>query len=156
MKIVVEDLTPDGRLKQQYLDVVRYFDCALTELTSLVGVPVKVGSNFYCNGSSIISLTGAPMIVQKDVYCQHTKITSLQGIGKDYLQEIGRTLFLSDCTNLKSQLLGIMRVKKLKQIIFNSNKEVEDIFNRHLEGDRNLLDCKEELMNKGFKEFARL
>ena len=53
-------------------------------------------------------------------------------------------------------MLGLMLVKGLQEIEFNIKEEIEKIFNRHLKGERDILDCQEELITKRFKEYAKL
>ena len=53
-------------------------------------------------------------------------------------------------------MLGLMLVKGLQEIEFNIKEEIEKIFNRHLQGDKDILDCQEQLITEGFKEYAKL
>jgi hypothetical protein len=173
--ITDEDLV-NGELTKQYPDIEGYFDCSFTNITSLEFAPQYVEGHFSCVGTNIkslrfaphyvgasfsgsctdiTSLEFAPQYVGTYFYCVSTKITSLKGIGKDYLKEVG-FIILNDCHELKSNMLGLMLVKGLKGIEFDNNKEIEDIFNRHLSGERDILDCQEELITKGFKEYAKL
>ena len=141
--------------------VGRYFSCSSTNITSLEFAPQSVGGNsvggnFYCSGTNITSLEFAPQYVGSNFACFNTKITSLKGIGKDYLKEVKGFIILNDCHELKSNMLGLLLVKELKSIYFKVNGEIEKIFNRHLTGERDILDCQEELITKGFKEYAKL
>jgi hypothetical protein len=154
-KISNADLV-NGKLVKQYPDVTGYFDCSSTNITSLKGAPKEVYGTFDCAYTKITSLIGAPNLVAGGFYCYHTNITSLKGIGKDYLQEVGGVIHLNLCHNLTSHMLGIMRIKKLKKIYFDINIKVEAIFNKHLSSDRDIIACQEELMEAGFKEFAKL
>ena len=65
-------------------------------------------------------------------------------------------LFLFSCKNLKTHMLGILLIKDLKKISFSDNIEVQNIINKHLDGDRDILECQEELITNGLKEFAKL
>lgn len=64
--------------------------------------------------------------------------------------------------SIKSNILGIMLIKNLKNIEFmfktktNEYEEIENIINRHLKSDRDILECQEELIDKGFKQYAKL
>ncbi|MEK0326561.1 MAG: hypothetical protein QQN63_12750, partial [Nitrosopumilus sp.] len=46
-----------------------YFSCSDNKLTSLEGVPKRVGSGFLCYNSNLTSLKGAPKKVGRDFYC---------------------------------------------------------------------------------------
>jgi len=173
--ITDEDLV-NGKLTKQYPDIKGYFDCSDTNLISLKFVPQRVEDDFRCSRTRIISLEFAPQFVggyfscystkitslefaPKFVgsifNCSDTKITSLKGIGKDYLKEVKGIIYLNDCHELKSNMLGLLLVKGLQRIYFDNN-EIEEIFNRHLQGERDILDAQEELITKGFKEYAKL
>ena len=131
--ITDEDLV-NGKLTKQYPDIKVNFSCSHTKITSLEFAPQYVGGSFGCSD---------------------TKITSLKGIGKDYLKEVKGIIYLNDCHELKSSMLGLMLVKELQRIYFDNN-EIEEIFNRHLQGERDILDCQEQLITEGFKEYAKL
>ena len=131
--IIDEDLV-NGKLTKQYPDIKVNFSCSHTKITSLEFAPQYVGGSFGCSD---------------------TKITSLKGIGKDYLKEVKGIIYLNDCHELKSSMLGLMLVKELQRIYFDNN-EIEEIFNRHLQGERDILDCQEQLITEGFKEYAKL
>ena len=131
------------------------FSCDTTDITSLKFAPKHVGGNFNCGSTKITSLEFVPQSVGGSFGCSDTKITSLKGIGKDYLKEVRGEIYLNDCHELKSNMLGLMLVKGLLGIEFNNN-EIEEIFNRHLQGERDILDCQEELITNGFKEYAKL
>ena len=141
-------------------------------LTSLNGCPEKLN---YLNvaGNLLRDLEGGPLEcrtfgAESNPYLtsiQHApekvttfsiddcNLSSLSGIGRKYLKEC-EFLYIRN-NPFKSSLLGIMLVKELPRIYFD-NKEVQDIFNRHLKGDKDILDCQEELITKGFKEYAKL
>ena len=131
--ITDEDLV-NGKLKKQYPDINGYFDCSNRGIITLKFAPKYVGGYFNC---------------------YNTKITSLKGIGKDYLKEVKGIIYLNDCHELKSNMLGLLLVKGLQRIYFDNN-EIEEIFNRHLQGERDILDAQEELITEGFKEYAKL
>ena len=144
----------NGKLTKQYPDIEGYFDCSITNIISLEFVPQSVGRDFSCFGTKITTLEFAPQYVGRDCSCSNTKITSLKGIGKNYLKEVRGTIYLNFCTRLESNMLGLLLVKGLQRIYFDNN-EIEEIFNRHLQGERDILDCQEELITNGFKEYAK-
>jgi len=122
---------------------------------------IRIHGNFDCREcESLSSLENAPNIVDEDCdFANAMKLTSLEGIGKDYLLEIGGDLYLP--LHLKSNALGILRIKKLTHVINNSFaidslKRTVTIINKHLESGRNIWKCKEELIEAGLKEYAKL
>jgi hypothetical protein len=176
IKISDDDLV-NGKLAKQYPNIIGEFNCAFTGLTSLEGCPDDVGGNFFASSINITSLEGAPTIVGGHFGCSNTKIKSLkgapkkigshfscancqitllEGIGKDYLQEIKGNLYLDGCRQLSSHMLGIMNIKTLKKIFFDVNEQVQNIFNKHLSGDRDIFACQSELIEAGFKDYAKL
>ena len=167
----------NGKLTKQYPDIKGDFDCSdihlislefvpqyvggnfycyKTDITSLEFVPQSVGGYFYCSSTNITSLEFAPKFVGGFFNCSSTNITSLKGIGKNYLKEVKGYINLNFCSELKSNMLGLMLVKGLQEIEFSTNKQIEEIFNNHLEGEIDILDCQEELITKGYKEYAKL
>jgi len=153
--ITDEDLV-NGKLTKQYPDIKANFYCYKTDITSLEFVPQSVGRDFSCFGTKITTLEFAPQYVGRDCSCSNTKITSLKGIGKNYLKEVRGTIYLNFCTRLESNMLGLLLVKGLRFIEFSNNKPIKYIFNNHLDGERDILECQEELITKGFKEYAKL
>lgn len=69
-----------------------FFDCASTNITSLVGAPQMVGEGFYCHSLRITSLTGAPQSVGLVFDCSSTLITSLTGAP----QSVGGSFYCCD------------------------------------------------------------
>ena len=55
------------------------FDCSNNQLTTLQGVPEKVGGNFDCSHNQLITLQGAPEKVGGSFYCSYNQLTTLQG-----------------------------------------------------------------------------
>ena len=76
-KSIVNDLFEWGKVEG-------WFDCSeCPNLTSLEGVPKKVGGDFDCNGCPITTLKGAPEEVGKRFDCRFCpNLHSLDGIGK--------------------------------------------------------------------------
>jgi (2Fe-2S) ferredoxin len=55
-------------------------------------------------------------------------------------------------------MLCILLIKDLKIIHFKNidNEDAGVIIQRHLTGDRDILECQEELITNGLKEYAKL
>jgi hypothetical protein len=116
----------------------------------------------------------------------HSKILSLKGIDKNITDlSIGCCFsnikdLLVYCPNLLNLclyskpdhssnpgFLNLMKMKKLKGVdgAFSSShssgpktdfERACDIFNKHLEGERDIIDCQEELITSGLKNYAKL
>lgn len=139
------------------------FDCSHSEITTLNGAPSRVENNFYCNFTNITSLKGAPSYVGGYFHCAYTNIESLHNVHK-IIKYIGGRFILSN--TIKSHMLGIMYIKGLVGIelyeqhihpaFAQEHSQLETIFNKHLEGKRNVHDCQEELLEAGLGEFAKL
>jgi hypothetical protein len=78
------DVQGDVRIPEKYTEIpVQFrnvngdFFCNHTQLTSLKGSPVRVGSAFHCNHTQITSLQYAPQHVGSGFSCSNTGILSL-------------------------------------------------------------------------------
>jgi hypothetical protein len=56
---------------------------------------------------------------------------------------------------IQSSVLGLIIIKELKRVLMD-NKEVEEIINKHLSSERDILECQEELITNGYREYAKL
>ncbi|MBR2274146.1 MAG: PcfJ domain-containing protein [Alphaproteobacteria bacterium] len=69
--------------------VGRDFDCGRNQLTSLAGAPQKVGGHFKCSENQLTSLEGAPQKVGGGFVCVYNQLTSLAGapqeVGGDFV-----------------------------------------------------------------------
>ena len=64
----------------QFIKVSGDFNCStLNNLTSLKGVPIRVGRDFNCSYNNITSLKYCPKKVGRHFDCSFNKLTSLQG-----------------------------------------------------------------------------
>ena len=133
------------------------FYCSRTQIKSLEQGPSWVGGVFYCSETEIKSFEGAPSYVGGGVNCWNTNIASLHNIHKQ-IKHIGTQLYLSN--TVKSHILGVMLIKGLRGIKFHlgntEQKQVENIINKHLAGNRNVHDAQEELIEAGLAEYAKL
>jgi len=137
----------------------------LKNITTLVGYkhkgkPIagaKVLGNFNCYLTNISSLEGGPSYVGGDFICANTEIKSLHNIHKQ-IKHIGGAFSISN--TVKSHILGVMFIKGLQKIEFydgnTEQKQVENIINKHLAGNRNIHLAQEELLEAGLKEYAKL
>jgi hypothetical protein len=127
-------------------------------ITSLVGGPRFINDEMNCDVNKLTDLMGAPLLCKNLFSCRRNNITSLKGIGKDYLR---------DCEDLqisgeyiKSNILGLLIVKNLSYISGTGlgDETWARIVYPYLNNtkDRDIMECKEELMNAGFKDYAKL
>jgi hypothetical protein len=167
----------------QFPNKVGIFECNdLIELTSLENCPKEITLFFNCYNTSITSLEFCPKIIGSYVDSSYTKITSLdyaplkcngfyfndnnilhlKGIGRSYLKDC-EELALPD--TIKSNILGLCRVKNLKQTspfsIYSNSNEITSgplyealwIIKKYLNTDGS--ECQEELIQNGFNDYAK-
>ena len=141
----------------EYYDAT--FICDSKELTSLEGCPSKIGKDFYCDNNNLTSLEGAPSYVGEDFYAHKNTIKSLHNIHKQ-IKHIGGILSLEE-NPIRSHVLGVLLIDGLQNIYMhhrydNRINNVAKILRKHLQGDRDVFACQEELIENGFEEYAQL
>lgn len=153
-------------------------------LRSLKGSPKKVEGNFVCAGNSLKTLDGGPEYVGGNYSCTGGELTSLEGIAKEIggcldlsdnnltsLKDLhkqilriasNRKIIIRPDVNLdvtgnpiKSRVLGLLKIKGMKNVLMD-NVAVQAIINKHLNGDRDIFACQEELEDMGFPEYAKV
>ena len=62
------------------------FGCAINNLTSLEGSPIRVGDSFDCSSNKLTSLDGCPKYVGRDFWCQRNNIREFTGI--KYIEDL--------------------------------------------------------------------
>ena len=115
--------------------------------------PEHVNGSFFCSYNKLTSLEGAPSSVGGNLSCFNNKLTSLHNIHKQ-IKYIGGIATFND-NPIISHVLGLLLIDGLKEV-FLDNKKVRVILNKHLEGDRDVFACQEELIENGYEEFAQL
>jgi hypothetical protein len=133
--------------------VTKYFNCDRNKLTSLEGAPETVGEGgFGCSHNLLTSLEHAPKSTQAIFWCENNLLTSLHNVHKQ-IESINGEFVLTSCP-IKECVLGLLKIKKLKNVDLD-NKEVMKIINKYLpEGD--IIECQSELIEAGYEEFAKL
>ena len=127
---------------------------AFNNLTSLKDCLKKVGGDISVTGNTTLtSLDFAPEYVGDSFRAEDCGITSLHNIHK-YVKHIGEYFLLKE-NPIKSHVLGVLLIDGLKMIQMDF-KPVQHILNNHLKGDRDVFACQEELIDKGFDEYAQL
>jgi hypothetical protein len=129
------------------------FLCHNNMLESLDGCPKRVGKNFSCSDNRLTSLEWVPEEVGENFWCDNNPtLRSLRGIGG--MRRMSGYMDFNRCP-IESGVLEIFRVEGAAAIQMNRAPLVRDILNKHLKGERDALDCLEELTANGLKEYAR-
>ena len=157
-------------------------------LTSLEGAPQKINGGFYCyDNKNLTSLKGMPQEGVTDVYCSGCNLSSLEGIAKKIngdlncfnnpnltslkgihkiIEEINGSLSIG--TSVKSNILGILKIKNVKELKFSLQSapindvtrltQLANIINWYLPNPTTsqIIDCQNELIEAGFEEYAEL
>jgi hypothetical protein len=150
------------------------FYCSHNKLESLKGAPSYIGGGFYSNNCSLKTLEGAPRKVEEDFSCFNNDISTLDGapefIGERFichsnnltsLHNIHKQIkhiggYVSFENNpIKSHVLGLLLIDGLKGV-WMDHLQVETILNDHIQGDRDIFACQEELIEAGLEDFAKL
>lgn len=140
------------------------FFCSSNKLTSLKGAPPHVGLDFYCSSNELTSLEGAPTKVNGGFYCHNNPITSLAGIDT-YFKNGFIEGQIGIPASIESHILGVLLIPRLQSItVIGVEVDIDtsplinaaNILNKHLAGDRDILDCQEELRAAGLREFGKL
>ncbi len=113
----------------------------------------KVSKSINYEGYRLDSLEGAPSSIGGNLYCSINNFTSLHNIHKIIKHIGGHADFRYN--PITSHVLGLLLIDGLLFVMLG-NEKVEDIINKHLEGDRDVFACQEELIEAGYEEFAQL
>lgn len=140
-------------------------------LTSLEGIPRMISNNKTDKTIQISSMKYIKNLnfLQDDLYeLEISNVSSIEGIppslealsiGYDNVKEI-----VELCPNLrylriwddeKIPLLSILKLKNIHTFRYPANKEVEQIIQYHIENGKNILKCQRELIQNGFKDYAK-
>ena len=153
------------------------FYCDNNQLTSLEGAPRSVGHNFNCSSNQLTSLNGAPASVNGSFDCSSNQLTSLDGVPAyigghfDYrdnkltsLHNIHKIIKETDIAfniilnPIKSHVLGLLLIRGCPSVELD-NREVQYILNKYLPnkgGNQWVMACQTELIEAGFREYAKL
>jgi hypothetical protein len=145
----------NGRITHDMYDLTVEDDFNMVHkgLTTLAGMPKKIGGYFSCSDNKLTSLEGCPKDINGDFFCYGNNLTSLHNIHK-MINNINGGSFVASINPIKECVLGLLKIKKLKSIACD-NKQVQDIINKYLpEGD--IIECQAELIEAGYEEYAKL
>jgi hypothetical protein len=136
------------------------FYCSHNKLQSLQYCPQIVKGDFYCSVNKLQSLQYCPQIVNGRFVCSGNKLQSLQNIHK-YCKQIDGNLWAHG-NPITSRVLGVMLIENIQKVKFTVTVvdtnlvAIEKIINTHLETDRDVYLCQDNLIKAGFAEFAQL
>jgi hypothetical protein len=85
---------------------------------------------------------------------ENSPITDFHNVHKHIQATSSITIVKAE--RIKSSVLGFMLMPELETIYRSNICEWVKIINRHLKGERDILDCQEEFITKGLKEYAKL
>ena len=126
-----------------------------------IGVKQTMGTMKVLNftqDNKISSLEGFPQTTEGDLNLRWLSHVNFSKCNK-FMETVNGTVAIND--SYVGPILSFLLVKKLKTLDLAQSPSdhalvAEQIFNKHLRGDKEILECKEELMNAGFKEYAKL
>jgi len=135
------------------------FDVNSCGLTSLDGCPRTVKGLFSCWGNYLKTIDGCPEVAQIMNFNWLFDIKTISGIHK----KVRECYSISIPHTVTSSILGLMLIKNLFNVkteaaghpIPNLEKAIL-IINRHLGKNPDVLECQEELLSNGLREFAKL
>jgi hypothetical protein len=133
-------------------------------LKTLEGGPRVVAGVYRADCLGLTSLKGMARVIDEDALVYSESLTSCSGIHKDLKLVHGGKFAFPD--KVSSSILGFLMINKLmevravsisggRSVKFPSHRAAT-IVTRHLQGDRDVLECQEELITAGLKEFAKL
>jgi hypothetical protein len=122
-------------------------------------MPTTVTGDVVLSNNPVESFEHLPPQLGGSLILSKTSITTLSGLHK-VLKKMNGTLDVADC-KITGGLLGVLLIRGLKQleIGYSSDKPLENatkIINKHLEGERDVQICQEELIDAGLSAFAKL
>jgi hypothetical protein len=136
-------------------------------LISLAGIPKHLRQGLSMGDTpNLKSLEFMPLTVGKGcsmsnnrILGENKNITSFEGVGRKFLTKVPDFLITPDC--LTSNILGILLIDGLEQGRVSTYgipnlRNALKIIDKHLKGDKDILECQEELIEAGFKEYAKL
>lgn len=145
-------------------------------------IPVPLGQidgDFKMNNPEVSSMENAPTVVKGDFECSDTKLASLEGLNVEVHGNVDLTgnTQLKQLTDIHHHFkkigggemwidlgqdpenerggMGMVLIKGLTSVALVEGA-VEELFNKCLEGEIDLFDLQEELIDGGFSQYARV
>ena len=154
-----DDLVQYGEghyLPVHFTQVGEYTFTTFKQGASLIGSPKKV-EKFTIKTGTVNSFEGIPEEAEMMNLSQWNNLTSLKGIN-NHIKSCERMIIP---IGIKSNILGLLYIKDLEIVSppFGKGEELINaliILHKHLKGDNDVLECQEELISAGYKEYAKL
>ena len=128
------------------------FHVDTNQLTSLVGGPQRVDGIYNCYDNQLSDLVGCASHIGDTLNCFSNNITSLVGIHK-IIKSCG-SIRCSE-TKITEGGIGLLLIDNLVRI--TSKHEPFQIISKYLgKGTKGMMDCRAELISKGYSEYAKL
>lgn len=156
----------NGKLELKY--PIEYVNTSFSvnnrKLASFKNFPRIINGDFEAYLNNFESIIGFPEKVFGNIdICSNRRLKSFSGIHK-YLKECTGTFIIPG--DLESGLLGLLKVKGLREVTFSWDEVSEsqipelakacEIITNHLHSNRNIIACQEELFKNNLDQFAKL
>ena len=124
---------------------------------------VQLNEEIYYKSGTIsqYDFSNFPTEIETDFFLEDNfKADNFKNIHKHFIK-INGELFFSGL-QIKSHILGLLKIRGLTNISMGGPFRVkygwtlQDIMNKYLEGDRDLIACQQELIEAGYEEYAQL
>ena len=127
-------------------------DCGINRLTSLVGGPQKVDGNYYCDCNQLTDLVGCASHIGGELNISNNQIMSLVGIHKIIKK---CKLFNCDDWDICEGGIGLLLIENLTNISHSTPPFI--IIAKYLgSGTKGMLACRNELIEHGYSDYAKL
>ena len=129
------------------------FYCNYNRLETLIGGPQRVDGDYHCDGNKLTDLNGCASHISRGLICDSNNgITSLVGIHK-IIKSCNNITF--SCHRITEGGIGLLLIDNL--VSLHSYTEPFNIIQKYL-GNRTkgMMECRSELISKGFPEYAKL
>ena len=131
---------------------LKALNCSSNDLTSLDGGPQIVSDIYWCNNNLLTDLVGCASNIGGTLLCWNNEITSLVGIHK-IIKSCPEMSF--DCNSIKVGGIGLLLIENLADI--SSDTIPFRIIKSYLgTGTKGMMECRAELIEKGYDDYAKL
>ena len=111
----------------------------------------SMGDSIFTAAVNLTSLEGCPSYINGAVTFAYCRNLSFSNADKHI--KFAKKIILPFA--YKGPILSLLRIEGLESTGITQDLQFK-ILNKHLQGDRDILDCQEELIDAGFKEYAKL
>ena len=128
------------------------YDCRYNSLTSLLGGPQRVDGYYDCSENNLTSLVGCASHIGSILYCYDATLQSLVGIHK--LIKSCPIIFFKDYQILQGGI-GLLLIDDVIDIA-STIKPFKIIKSYLGTGNKGMMACRNELIEKGYADYAKL